>query len=544
MRYALVHLSNDDKTNGWNGGAVTDRRGEFAIPYVPAGRYIVYVESPGILKPHVDRGAGSDLARLRLSGEPFTEAVVNGTDSVDVKVEAIRGGVITGRVVTEDDQPLPNADIKLLKREDGKWRPLALGGRYTSDDPVKTDPSGVYRVAGLVAGEYLVRVSEGELKADTRFQPEQDTYANGFFMAAYYPASITLKDAQAVTVTEGSESTGIDIRMPERPAHTISGTLKFGPDDGPARYAEVLIERVDEVGYSDMDMTGFTAQANDEGKWEVRGLPAGDYTIKFRGSVQVGEADRPSYVVVAPKRISVRVEYDDVVVPEIELSEGSSISGKVKWGSERPKNSYAMQPQAIPATKLSALDSAPESPNGLADAISAMNVAENGEFWILGVPAGKYAVRFVGYDHDQYYVQSITRKGVDLKQSLLKVGEDSDIKDVVITLASDFATVEGQLTQPEGSAKLDLEHAIVIVAPANEATRRFNGGLMTMQPDARGKFVFKCPPGEYFLLAVTAAEIKQLPKPMTEDYFKKDNQKFERLKVKGSEKVKCSVTVR
>jgi len=538
VRYATVRVRSDT-TGAPAQDSVTDRHGEFVFKNVPAGRYIVFVDSPGILEPSFPLGPGSFLARMRLSGEEFTEAVVNGTDSVDVKVRAVRGGVITGRVVTEDDQPLADADIKLLKREDGKWVPvLQFWNRY-SDQKIKTDPSGVYRVAGLVAGEYLVRVSEGDIAAD-QSQPEEGSYTKGFFMAAYYPAATTVKDAQAVTVIEGSESTGVDIRLPERAVHTISGRLTFGPEDEPAVSADVLLERADEIGFmAREDYRIGTARTDDNGQWEVRGVPTGTYSIRTGGVVRVRQSDKEIQPTVAPKRISVRVEYDDVVVPEIKLSPGSSIKGKVTLDGKPPKNYGQLYVHAMPGGRLSAeADSERPWQNPGKQEMFIGYLAGDGNFWINGLPAGKYAIRLRGVDENRFYVQSITRKGVDLKQSPLKLGGDeSDARDVVIALASDFATVEGQLTRPEASPKLDLQQTVVILAPANDATRRLNRGLITMQPDTEGKFIVNCAPGEYFLTAVTSAEIKKLAKPIDEDYFKEDNRKFQRLKLKGNEKV-------
>jgi hypothetical protein len=92
---------------------------------------------------------------------------------------------------------------------------------------------------------------------------------------------------------------------------------------------------------------------------------------------------------------------------------------------------------------------------------------------------------------------------------------------------------------PDASPKkVELRDTVVILAPANDTTRRFSRDLLTAQPDAEGKFVISCAPGEYFLTAVTSGEIKQLASPIDEDYFKNDNQKFERVKVKAGEKIK------
>jgi hypothetical protein len=70
-----------------------------------------------------------------------------------VKIEAVRGGVITGRVVTEDDQPLAGAEVKLRKRKNGKWTPVDCVWAGTPDRALATDRSGVYRISGLSEGE-------------------------------------------------------------------------------------------------------------------------------------------------------------------------------------------------------------------------------------------------------------------------------------------------------------------------------------------------------------------------------------------------------
>ena len=111
IRNASVVMIGDD--NGvFRSNAVTNGRGQFVLKDVAAGRYILHVDAPGILIPsNYHRQTGSITAQLRLheKRDLFTEVVVNGTESVEVKVQGVRGGVITGRVVTEDDQPVADA---------------------------------------------------------------------------------------------------------------------------------------------------------------------------------------------------------------------------------------------------------------------------------------------------------------------------------------------------------------------------------------------------------------------------------------------------
>jgi hypothetical protein len=205
-----------------------------------------------------------------------------------------------------------------------------------------------------------------------------------------------------------------------------------------------------------------------------------------------------------------------------------------------PKRFYKVYAQPIPEKQTSAATfydrrSLVGSPRDLPTGY----VREDGTFWIIAVPAGKHAIVASVVDNQEYYVKAITRKGVDLTRSPLKVQGESVIEDVAISLGTDFATIEGQLVIPGASAKkVEVRDAAVILAPANDTTRRFSRGLQTAQPDSAGKFVITCAPGEYFLTAITSAQIKQLAASIDEDYFKKNNEKFERVKVKAGEKLK------
>jgi len=349
-------------------------------------------------------------------------------------------------------------------------------------------------------------------------------------MTAYYPDATKIADAQAITVIEGSESTSVDIRWPERTAHTISGTVTFGPDNEPAAFAEILIERKDELGYS---AASGTARSETDGKWELRGVPAGEYSIRFGGSVHVGQPESHVFT-IAPKRISVRVEHDDVVVAETKLSQGSTITGTVTMDGKPAARSYVMVVNAIPEKEVSAARS---SKDGTSRNSVRGYLKDNGAFWLGGLPRGRYVISLSGIN-EEYYVKGITRKGVDLTQSPVRVGDQSSIDDVVIALATDLASVAGRIAAPEGIPKLDLSDAVVIMAPANDATRRARPGLMSATADARGDFVIRCAPGEYFVTAVTSGELKKLAIPIGENYFKDDNQKFQRVKVKAGEKIK------
>jgi hypothetical protein len=532
-------INNDGDNVQW--ASVTDRGGEFVFERIPAGRYLAFVDAPGILKPEgFKQHQGPVIAQLKLNEtrDRFTEVVVNGAGSVNVRVQAARGGVMTGRVVTEDDQPIVDADIKLLKNENGKWLPVDYTWRASGDRKgLNTDAGGVYRLAGLPSGDYLVRVSEAVIPADTSRRGD-DPYYDGSLMVTFYPSANTIDDAQAVSVIEGSEATGIDIRVPERRPHTISGRV-VGPDNQPGAHAEIWIERTDEIGFaSELPLASGLSDA--EGNWRVDGIPAGQYLLTLGGSIRIETADGTRYLTVAPKRIRVKVANEDVVVPDTQLTMGGWVTGKVMLDGKPPKRPFELFPRLIATDdRLAQRRSAAEPTSLLRGRYTAAGdlVREDGSFSVSALPAGKYWFEMPTTPRTKFYVKAVTRKGVDLMQSPIKLMDDTMFDDVVVTLATDFASIDGQVTRPGASAKQSLRDVVVVLAPANDLTRRVAGRLLTSQTDAQGKFSFACPPGEYFLAALTPAQLKTNA-PLTDDYFKNDNQEFPRVKVRAAEKLK------
>jgi carboxypeptidase family protein len=543
LRNARVMLLANDNGPGTTIG-ITDFRGEFMMRHVPAGRFALIIDAPGILKPQEFGRAQSQLiARFRLSDnrDLFTEVVVNGTDSVNVKLQALRGGVITGRVLSEDDQPLADANVKILRSENGKWLPVPPGVDLPSDEGLKTDAKGVYRIAGLPSGDYLVCVHEASVGTDGK-PIEEGGYVNGQLMVAYYPSATNVKDAQAITVVEASESTGIDIRLPDRAAYTISGRI-FGPNNEPAGYGEVIVGRTDAVGDVDEWVQTRTTSETD-GSWRLTGVPAGDYVITMGGSIRVGTPEDGGYLAVLPKTIKVRVENGDVVVPDVKLGYGATVAGKITVDGKVPKRAYGLFPELVMADEENARVAVNLlAPGRFRYATNDEYVKEDGSFRMLAVAPGKYWFQLPWRAEEGMYLNAVTRKGVDLMQSPFKVTSDTVLDDVVFALATDFATIEGELAPPSGKVdaaqKRSARDVTIVLAPATEATRR-NGGrkLLMVQPDTQGRFSFSCAPGEYFVTAFTSAQVKNLPGPLNDEYFKKDTQKFTRVKVRAAEKLK------
>ncbi len=514
----------------------TDHHGEFVLQGVPAGRYALLVDAQGILKPQgLTTRRNPVIAQVRLydKRDLFTEVVVNGTDGVDVKVHAVRGGVITGRVVTDDDQPLPKADIKLLRREHGEWEPVEhTWNTYRNRKELMTDPNGVYRIAGLPAGDYLVRVSEQDVPIGGN--PPDDAYGKGSMMLTYYPSATSIPEAQVVTVVEGGESTGIDIRLPPLTPYSISGRV-LGPGDEAGVRARLKIHRKDEFDYA-YDLYDGDIYTDSDGSFRIPGVPAGEYVISIADYIELRDGENTSSRMVAPKRISVRVAGGDAVVPDIKLTPGATISGKLTLDGKIPKNIYDLVPLLVPAGDDTGASGA-SIRHKLAKTFRINGHPKDGSFQAGALPAGKYWFAMSVVPNEDFYLKSVIRKGVDLTQSPLRLKDGAVIDDVVISFATDFASIEGEIAPAAGQGKHRVVEATVVLAPATDAMRRILTEPRIEHSDAQGRFAFTVPPGEYFVMALMPAQIKTLP-PLNDDYFKTENKKLTRVKVRGGEKLK------
>lgn len=529
LRHARVTLFGNQRA--FRTQTASDLRGNFEFENVRKGEYSLIVEAPGLLAPYRNgarvRAAVPNPAYPDIS-ELITNVTVTGIDSVDLKIKAVRGGVITGKVTNDDDQPVPHAEIRLLRRESGKWVPVWTTWTLADEETQKADATGVYRIAGLPSGDYLVRASEPTL-ADDDVPGEEDTYSNGSFVVAYHPAAINLKNAQVVSVVAGSETTGVDIRMKQQVLHTLDGTVKFELLGQPGSSVTVTIERSDEVGFSTA-INNYTTSANQEGKWQVVGLPAGEYLVTIAGSsVILKDPGNVQFVRSLPKRITVKLQDEKVATLSTSLTLGARVVGRVMLSGKPlardPAMTVGAQPVKDPAVSKTATAQSdkPAFEIGL--------VSPNGRFSVSPLLAGTYWFTASLPKPDEFYVKSVMRKGIDLMQTPFKLTDELVFDDIVVTLATDLASVEGQVMLPDGDMT-------VIVAPANEVTRRFNAGTRILEAGAQGKIVFRSAPGEYFIAAVTTAEYKTIASQIHNEYFDKNPDKFLRIKLSAGDKIK------
>src|SRR5204862_3502534 len=151
---------------------------------LPAGRYSVFASKGAYV------GGTWGQQQPNQAGKPIDLAADQTLERVDFTLP--RGGVITGRVLDEYGEPLSELPVEAVRTAmlNGRRDLVAVGSATTDDE-------GVFRIFGLVPGQYHVRarwrrMSTGEAGLDRTGYP-----------LTFFPGTARVEEAQRFTVAAG-----------------------------------------------------------------------------------------------------------------------------------------------------------------------------------------------------------------------------------------------------------------------------------------------------------------------------------------------------
>lgn len=488
LRRADISLVTHD-TENWVDHSISDRNGEFVFKNISAGRYFLLVSALDIVSTEVPLSLKIALGEIE---DGYSEVTTDGRSTVKTEIRASRGGVITGRVMTESDEPIAKAEIRLFQVKSGKLSPAAVTAHLLDSEKhmFETDSRGAYRIAGLPTGEYIVRASESN-EGGNPDDASEGSYTDGSLMVAFYPKALRVQDATSVKVQQGSETKDVDIRFTERIAHRVSGTILVRGK--PVQGAEIRLMG-DEPEVDKNSSESAQARTDDKGEWEIRAVPDGKYTLSVSagvvGMVQLDDKYGPAEV--PPLRRELVVEGGDVTNLRLELAEAGQLQGivSVEGGTHVPELLIVKLVSTAPSRKPDTDD----------DAAAATLVDEKGTFTIRRIPPGSFHFGMIGLG-DRYYVKSITLKGTDALRTPLKIESGKLLGGVSIVLATDLVSVSGRVVEKADKSKT-ISNAAVLLFPVETERRRMSDGPIIVSSDKDGRFAVKGAPGEYFVFVV------------------------------------------
>src|SRR4051812_25590211 len=410
-------------------GMLTDDTGVFDLTELPAGRYTLTVSKSGFV------ALSYGQRRPLQAGTPLQLA--DGQQLKGIEFQLPRGSVISGRVLDEDGDAMPGVMVRIMR-----YQYLQGERRLTAAGNGQTDDKGMYRVWGLMPGEYYVNaVARGGGPGGGQFggpgafaggrggrgggpggapDQEQINYA-----PTYFPGVPSVNEAKPVNVGLSQEVLDINFSMQLVRVSRISGIVS-NPDGTPVTSGNINL--ITDAGGARGNQIGmnFGARIQWDGSFTINNVAPGRYTLRARGD----DSETPQFAA-----LPISVNGDDVPDVSVVLSAGATISGTVSFlpgGSPSPDVTQFRI--AAPSTEQS--DFGPQS-NARVD--------RDGRFTISGVSAGLHLIR-PSNGSRTWLLQSVTIGGRDVTDTPFQVRSGETLANVNLVFTDKQTEINGTLT--------------------------------------------------------------------------------------------------
>ena len=295
--------------------ALTDADGRYDFRDLPAGRYSITASKPSFVSWSYGQTLPDGL------GRPLALSDNQTADNVDVRL--IHGAVITGRIVDEFGEPVPNAAVTALRRQyqQGQTRLVPSGERAQAND------IGAYRIFGLAPGQYYVSAT---VQALTLAMPVGNSVEvsgqNSGYAPTFYPGTSDTASAQKVTVGGAQTLSGVDIALTPTRLATITGSAV----DSAGRPIAGSVFATPRGNGAGIGASGVGGPLREDGTFTIPNVPPGEYVLRANAARSVGSPTGPPQFSVAV----VNVTGDDVSGVRLAPVPLITISGQISFDDQ------------------------------------------------------------------------------------------------------------------------------------------------------------------------------------------------------------------
>jgi hypothetical protein len=427
----------------------TDSQGNFTFDDVAPGRYMLAAQRAGYLNASYSNARGRVLT------------VQPGQKTTDIVIKMTPQGIVGGRVVDEENEPLPGASVRvnaLLSKNQALAPVAALGDG-------KTDADGAFAIGNLAPGRYVVSVAAPpNAESPGRSPPPSQ---RDIYVTTYYPDAIELAAATPIELGAGAQIRGLEIRLHKVPVFRVSGKV-VNAVTGEAGSGVVvnLFRRGDVPGISARS-TGVNA-----GDFSFDGVSPGSYVLETKSTA---EAEDRSPLVGRQVISTGGRDLDGVV---LQLTPGNELSGTVIVEGSPPS--------AWPQITLTPTE-------GLDYPTDFTKIDANGRFTVTGLEPAPYRLN-IGSVPPPMFVNAIRFNGREMGNEPIDLASEQkgSLEIVISDRVSSLTGVVHDSAGPAGPGILVMAH------------RRIPGQIQNRvaQTDESGRFSFtSLPPGEYILTA-------------------------------------------
>jgi protocatechuate 3,4-dioxygenase beta subunit len=464
LRKAVVSISSAELRESRS--ASTDTEGGYEFVDLPAGQFNMTVTKPGYVNLIYGQRAPDEPGKQLRLGDKQVVA------KVDYSLP--RGAVVTGRVLDEYGEPVPDVMVTALRYQftTNGPRPLNAGRAATTND------IGEFRLFGLPPGQYVLSATYRQMMPGPVAVMDGGGYAPTF-----YPSTANIADAQKLAIGMGGSISDVTVMLVPTRTALISGTV-FDSQGRPARQGSVMV-----MGRSAgmMMISGAGGGIRPDGSFTINGVSPGEYTLRAMFPGQPGLT--PDNAVA-----NVTVNGIDLIDVRVEPPRPITVTGQVVLD---PVAARSFKPETIrlnaPPSDPGPTFGPPPPPAAVRDDLTFEFKASPGPSIIrLTSPPG-------------WMIKSVVLDGADVTDGI--TFRNDDVSGLEVELTNKVPDLSGQVTNSNGGAVLDY-YAVAFPQDQNLWGAPGPGRTGMTRPDDQGRYRFRTlRPGNYYIVAVDRLQV-------------------------------------
>jgi hypothetical protein len=455
---------------------ITGDDGRFEFVDLPPGQYGLSAVKAGYVSARFASGRPARFGSVA-RGTAGTGLNVRAGDRFIADMRLAPGAVITGVVTDPAGNPEPRVFVTALGHQF-----VGAGGerRLSPEQTVETDDRGVYRIFGLPAGDYVVRIQRTAVGPDPAARLSSSDGRDMVAAPVFFPSSTDSSAATRVTVAAGEERDGIDIRTQYVPTASISGVVNL-----PAfAYGQIALTHSD--GESRIPDYATTTSVDSTGAFSLPGITPGHDRLTAVVNLR-SSADSAGSPWAGSVELDVNGEDLNVSVP---LTAPFSVSGRLVLESTSGASAAHLGKMSLPIHLIDAVAAPPPSFRLTDDSHFVVTGLIPGAYLLVSTPAPGLQLPIPG----GWWLRSVAVNGRDVLDAPMNIRETTD--EIVVTLSDRASSVSGVVRDGKGMALADV---FVIIFAADPSSRFFNSRRIAgVRTDGQGRYVVRnLPPGEY-----------------------------------------------
>ena len=450
--------------------SVTDDKGRYRISDLPPGPYRIDCRNA--------ESFGSSMTKhVTMSGQDI--------DGIDFLVKV--NGAISGKVLDENKEPVPNVGVNLVSRE---YYSGVLG--YFFKSYATTNDRGEYTLNRVEAGHpYLVMADKAIANRMPAYSeaPLDPHLRRRVPIRTYYPSSPTKEGAALVTIRPGEHREGVDIEMKKTQNYCISGTTSgLGGPSG----LNVGIEAM-QPAYGQSSTGGMFGPTpgtltGPDGKFRICDLNPGGYRLSAFDRYAGGpNAPHTNYALV-----NVSILDQDLAGLNLVISPGMELQGEVILDGPAPVEPIKTKVN-ISINPLLRAGLPGERPGATAEI--------PGTFTLSALLPADYGGLRAFIRAPGCYTKDARLGSASVLYDPIHLGEAQSGATLRITIGRDGATLSATVARTNGQPVPDIQ---VLAFPAEVTSEAMlQATLKTGQTNQLGQYKSSTlPPGKYYVAAV------------------------------------------